>query len=310
MPTYRVHGLRLDSDLPLPELPAGASGPGEALADAAVRLARADGAPATIPPAGRRFVTAGGGLGLAWPGIGVFTIRDGTEIVADLVPGADEALVRAAFLGPVLAVLLHQRGRVVLHASAVAGPRGVVAFAGGAGGGKSTTAAALHARGLALVADDVLSLTLDPEGRVTVYPGSPLVWLTPDVVGALDAEATAAGPAASVRDGKQAWPARARAGHGSGGPGALPLAGLYLLEDGTAAAVEALAGPAALFALLRHSYCASLLDAPGRHAHFRACAQVARQIPVRRLTRPRALEALPALAALVLAQEATEPARA
>jgi hypothetical protein len=197
---------------------------------------------------------------------------------------------------------------VVLHASAVAGPRGVVAFAGGAGEGKSTTAATLHARGLALVADDVLSLTLDPEGGVTAYPGSPLVWLAPDVVGALDAEATAARPAARVRDGKQAWPARARAGHGSGGPAALPLAGLYVLADGAPAAAEPLAAPAALFALLRHSYCAPLLDAPGRRAHFLACAEVARRVPVRRLIRPRALDALPALAALVLAQETVRPA--
>jgi hypothetical protein len=307
VPTYRVHGLRLDSALVLSEFPSTPGGLGDARADAVVRLARVEGMPDSIPAAGRRFTTTGGGLGLTWPGIGTFDVRGGTEILVDPVPAAAAAAVRAALLGPVLAVLLHQRGRVVLHASAVAGPRGAVAFCGHSGDGKSTTAAALHVRGLALVADDVLSLAPDAAGGVTAYPGPPHVRLAPEVMAALDAAAPAAGVAGRARAGKRAWPGRVRTGSR---PAPLPLAGLYVLEDGAPAAVEPLTGPAALFALLRHSYCAALLDAPGRRAHFLACAEVARRVPIRRLTRPRSLDALPALADLVLAREAVAPARA
>jgi hypothetical protein len=303
MPRYLAHGLRLGSALVLPELQSAPGGSDAEPVDVVVRLGRVEGVPAAIPPTGRRFVPAGGGVGFCWPETGVFVIRDGAEIVADPAPGADGTAVRTALLGPVLAVLLHQRGRLVLHASAVAGPHGAVAVAGDSGEGKSTTAAALHARGLALVADDVLSLEPDAAGGVTAYPGPPHVRLAPEVLGALDAGAPAV-IAGRAPNGKQVWPGRAIGPR----PTALPLAGLYVLEDGARTAVEPLLASAALFALLRHSYCAPLLDAPGRRAHFSACAEVARRVPVRRLVRPRALDALPALAALVLAQETVEPA--
>jgi hypothetical protein len=52
------------------------------------------------------------------------------------------------------------RGYEALHASAVAGPRGIVAIAGRSGAGKTTLALELIARGMSLVSDDVLTLSL------------------------------------------------------------------------------------------------------------------------------------------------------
>jgi hypothetical protein len=68
------------------------------------------------------------------------------------------------------------RGFEALHASAVRGPEGVVAFVATRGAGKSTLAAELVARGHALVCDDVLSLGRDG-AEVIGHPGPPFMTL-------------------------------------------------------------------------------------------------------------------------------------
>lgn len=62
------------------------------------------------------------------------------------------------------------QGLEVIHASAVALRRGVVAIVAPAGAGKSTLAAALVGRGAEFVADDVLALERDA-GGVLAHPG-------------------------------------------------------------------------------------------------------------------------------------------
>src|SRR3989454_2089338 len=49
----------------------------------------------------------------------LFRSREGREIVVEPAPGVDAGTLRLFLLGPVRAVLLHQRGFLVLHASAV-----------------------------------------------------------------------------------------------------------------------------------------------------------------------------------------------
>ena len=62
-------------------------------------------------------------------------------------------------VGPVLSFALRLRGDFALHASGIATPAGVVAFAGPHGVGKSTAAAALGRAGFPVVTDDILRIT-------------------------------------------------------------------------------------------------------------------------------------------------------
>ena len=82
-----------------------------------------------------------------------------------------------------------------------------MAFAGDSGGGKSTTAAALHARGLDLVTDDLLVLDPDAAGGVVVYPGFPVLRLWPEAAAAVTLGEGAGVPPGSG-SAKLAWPAR------------------------------------------------------------------------------------------------------
>jgi hypothetical protein len=82
-------------------------------------------------------------------------------------------------LGPGLVLALARQGVFCLHASAVLGPRGVVAIAGPSGAGKSTLAALLSAEhGFTRLADDILPVAATHAGCF-VLPHFPQLKLAP-----------------------------------------------------------------------------------------------------------------------------------
>src|SRR5262249_24053304 len=110
---------------------------------------------------------------LFWHQLGKFRVRGGMEVTIDALPGIDDALIRLPLLGTVLAVLLHQRGLLTLHASAVEINGQAAAFIGTKGAGKSTIAAMLHARGHRLIADDIVAMDLTDPQKPLLLPGFP-----------------------------------------------------------------------------------------------------------------------------------------
>jgi hypothetical protein len=84
-------------------------------------------------------------------------------------------------LGPVLGLVLRLRGITCLHASAVAFGDYAVGFAGRAGAGKSTTAAALGRRGHAILSDDIVAVE-QRHGEFFVLPAHPYLGLWPESV--------------------------------------------------------------------------------------------------------------------------------
>jgi HPr Serine kinase C-terminal domain len=88
------------------------------------------------------------------------------------------------FLGPVLGLLLRLRGTISLHASGVAIGGQAVLFAGDAGAGKSTTAAAMARRGHAMISDDVVPIR-EQDGHFVAGPSYPYFSLWPDSVAML-----------------------------------------------------------------------------------------------------------------------------
>ncbi len=105
---------------------------------------------------------------LWWEDIGKVRIHDGEEITVD---AEDENRMIPFLLGPVMSILLYQRGFLVLHGSAVRLGDFAVAFLGYRGYGKSTTAINLYKEGYPLVADDILAIKFDEIGTPYVYPG-------------------------------------------------------------------------------------------------------------------------------------------
>jgi hypothetical protein len=97
-------------------------------------------------------------------GIARYLVTEGREIVVDPDANAVPLDVRAYLLGAMFVVLCQQRGLLPLHASAVAGKSGVVAFLANSGQGKSTLAAHLVQRGFRVIADDICLIDAAPAG--------------------------------------------------------------------------------------------------------------------------------------------------
>ncbi len=283
---YVAYGLSIRSRLRLPELFDGGAQP-----ELEIRLGRSE-------PTARDAIddnvcvrTTCEEVQVAWPTVGRFLVRRGREILVHPARDADERTLRLFLLGPALAILLHQRGFLTLHASAVTLDGGATCFLGASGWGKSTLAALLHARGHALVTDDVAAIDL--AGSPRVLPGTPQLKLWPDTLASLGERAEAL-PRVHPQLEK-----RARAIERRHPSEPVPLRRLYILAQAPLPSIQPLGPQEALLELLRHSYGARTLQAVRREDHFRQCARLASQVPVRRLAAPRDLGALPALARLI-----------
>ncbi|HWZ95167.1 MAG TPA: hypothetical protein VNW30_08240 [Opitutaceae bacterium] len=185
---YRLHGFGLTSEFELPELVRDEQG-GDA-ADVVLRVGRVPERLDAAREQGACYAAAPGEMLFWLPGVARFHVAAGREIVVDPQPGAAGETLRSLVLSSPLAALLLQRGLLPLHASAVATPKGAAVFAGSAGLGKSTLAAAWHRqRGLVPLSDDISALRVGENEPPAVLPGYPALRLWPDAHRALGVEA-------------------------------------------------------------------------------------------------------------------------
>jgi hypothetical protein len=187
-------------------------------------------------------------------------------------------------LGPVMGFVLLLRGLFCLHASAIAVGDKAIALIGPAGAGKSTTAAAFSARGLSVLAEDVVTLD-DCGDRFVVRPGYPCIRLWPASVAALyghEAQLPRLTPnwdkcyldLTQSHRGFEAKP--------------LPLSAIYLLaprsDDPRAPFVESLSRTEAMIALVANTYATKLMDKKMRAREFEVLGRVLANVPLRRVT--------------------------
>ena len=271
---YRLFGLAVVSDVPLPELVAD---PGEAPADVRIRLGRID-APADTAPG---LHVDGDDALLVVQSIGRFLTRGGREMIVE--PAAETSVrnLRLYLLGSGFAAILHQRGLLPLHANAVVVDGRAIGFMGHPGAGKSTLAAWFHDRGFDVLADDVCVVTAGPDGRPLAHPGIPRLRLWREALEASGREASAYERSFDDMD-KYTVPTDLERTLP-----AVPLSHLYLLEKaGEEAAVDRLEGASAVEAMVANTYRGSYVPLMGRtRAHLLACAGLARTVPVFRARR-------------------------
>ena len=277
---YSAFALTIASEVPLHELPPGSGEP-----DVEIRI---DTLPEAKPESDGWSIVASPGLAHGWaPGAGGFHVRAGTEIVLDPMLNADERAIRLAIVGPLLGVILGQRGRFVLHASAVSIDGRAVAFTGPSGRGKSTLVAALSRAGYPLIADDMTVIDFS-DGLPFVKPGFPRVKLWPDSAKALQHDVDALPlihPERTKRSLSMPAPTH---------PPAIPLARCYVLEDAEQESVSEITGSECVLTLVRLTYQASWMHETGVSGpNLQHCGALARSGVVRRLQRRRSFDALP-----------------
>jgi len=290
MQHYAGYGLCIQSALPLPEL-IPVTG---ALPDLSIRWGETGRSrPAHVAANGYVDVAPGDAY-LFWEQVGAFRVRDGQEIIVEPLPGVEERLLRLPLLGIVIGAALQQRGLLALHASAVAIHGEAVALLGASGAGKSTVAAALHARGHALVADDLVAVDLERDAVPMVLPAFPQLKLSPEAAAALLGDDPDSLP--PLADGV---PKRARQTIAGFSLQARPLSGVYVLSSDTAAGMTPLSPREAFLELVRHSYGIRAFSRGfgGVAArHMEQCARVVNHTFVRRLAREERLAKIQCLA--------------
>ena len=267
----------------MPELPGGEGEP-----DVTVRIGCVD---AQVERGDTLNVVAATDTAHGWiPRVGAFRVTAGRSIIVQPAATIDERALRLAITGPLLGVILSQRGMFVLHASTVAIGGCAAAFCGVSGAGKSTLAAALLRSGHALLADDI---TVVNSGGATarVEPGFPRIKLWPDSATALEHDAASLAVIHPDRS-KRSLPTR-----DDFVPHALPLARCYLLQDAAKSSIDELSATEAILSLVKCTYQAQWL--PDAAANLVACGTLVRSGVVRRLRRPRAFAALTELIQLI-----------
>jgi hypothetical protein len=242
-----------------------------------LRLRYADGTEVTVDTAGTR-------VGCTWPA--ELTLEDAATYL----------------LGPVCGLLLRLRGVTCLHASAVAVGGRAVLMCGPAGAGKSTTAAALAARGYPVLSDDVSALDVSA-GAVHVRPGYPQLKLWPDAARAVF------GLAAELPPLTPNWDKRylELAERGNFHPQPVALAAVYVLagrEQADAPRLEPVAPAQRVLTLVANTYLGWLPDLEAQARDLALYGRVARVVPVTRAVPHADAARLPELCARIEADVA------
>jgi hypothetical protein len=289
---YRLYGLILQTELEFPELE-GLDVGSESRPEPDVVLVRVEQDSLgcfevddpDAPIATRYFHPRPEGCDLIWEGDARVRIESGRRIAVATRDGVDQGALRAALLGPVMALLLAQRALLPLHASAVSarGPSssmGSVAFAGNSGAGKSTVAAALLERGHRLFADDVSAIDLgdDPPSLRAAFACQKL---DPDSLSAIGSSPEGLRPVHALES-KRVRPVGSRFA-----VGAAPLLAFCVLAPGERPRLVRLEPQDAFVELLRNTFRPELVRAlQGEVAHMQAVTGLAARVPVWRLERP------------------------
>jgi len=210
--------------------------------------------------------------------------------------------IRHLFLDQVLPLLLSHQGRLVLHASAVATPKGAVAFLGMAGVGKSTLAASFCQQGFLLLTDDCF--LVEERGReffaIRSYPGLRL-WA--DTRSALSFKEPCGAPVAH-------YTIKQRIGEQNGkirfSRRLTPVHRIYVLEpweeqsDTNQIRISPLRSRNALMELVKWAYRLDITDHRRNREQFEALSRVLVSAPIFRLQFPHDFSRLTAVRNAVL----------
>ncbi len=217
-----------------------------------------------------------------WPGLASFRFAaDCRDITAFPAPGAHPDIIADTFLRTVVPMALQALGREALHASAVLGPRGIVAFCAASQTGKSTVAYGLARRGYPQWADDAVVVEMT-NGTPAVSPLPFVVRLRPESADFYGASQFPTATAPVV-------PASAPA----------PLTCVCILERGvsdcrTAVQINRLEASQAFVALLAHAYCFEPAHADRKASMLTHYLELAARVPIFRLSLGDDLARLPA----------------
>jgi hypothetical protein len=309
--SYRICDLALASNIPLPELapttvfsvdcqfellPPGNPFPGDFVWFHHWTLEQ-DSEEEGTKEAWAHFARTSDGYLLRFPSCGDFFLSaDAVQIQCRPLPCIPEVTVRHLLLDQVIPLVLSRRESVVLHASAVLTPHGVIAFAGKSGQGKSTLAASFAQKGCALVSDDCLVLRAEHKNW-TALPSYPGVRLWPSTAEQLVRDDTHTADVAHYSIKRRVSDMDLLTFANS--PGTIRR--LFFLTDETSPiSIQKLSPGRAFVSLVGFTYNLDIEDSAFLRRQFEAMGQLTAEVPAYAIHYPRQFASLPAVRETIL----------
>lgn len=277
---FQAWGLNIASCMDLPEfLPANGGSP-----DVVVAYGTVPDSLDEVRAKGVRYQAAPGRFLLTVKGIARYLVSEGRKILVQREESAEDDAVRLFLQGSAFGALLHQRGVLPLHASAIVAGGKAVLFCGVSGIGKSTLAGAFFKRGYPVLADDICALSPGNDGTPMVLPGFPQIKLWADVTRRLEQDWAGL---SKVRQELEKYGLPLQEGFCTE---PTPLNRIYVLGTTNTDRFEMIPvnGLEKFNALIKNTYRFRFTEGLGsKPDHFNRCTAVGRHAEVRRITRPR-----------------------
>ena len=173
---YKIYGISLESELQLPSL---VSSKG-AEAEVCIKYGKLPSHLPSIREKGLYFESSPNDFLFKFQHIAKYRIQNGTRIEIEIFDDSRLELVKMILLGTVMGILLHQRGIVPIHGSAIHTTNGAYIFSGPSTIGKSSLLAWFIKLGFNAIADDIAAIK--PVNKPILYHGIPQLKLWIDVL--------------------------------------------------------------------------------------------------------------------------------
>ncbi|MCP4310024.1 MAG: hypothetical protein GY790_02055 [Bacteroidetes bacterium] len=175
---YKIYGLTIGSELELPEL----TSVQNIKSDVTISFGKVPEHLPEVRGSGILFEAAMNDFLFKFEGIGRYRVQDGNRIIIQPEREVLPEEIRLVLLGSCIGALLHQRGMLAIHGSAITDGRQTVILSGQSGVGKSTLAAGLLELGYSIVADDISVIGHNGNQHFRVENGIPHLKLWKDVL--------------------------------------------------------------------------------------------------------------------------------
>jgi hypothetical protein len=277
--SYYMAGLSISSEIALPGLLAQVDdgGPGEI----SIRRDTVASALNGEKIAGLTWQMSGDHFLLRIPNVARFLVTGGSNVAFETENNTPVDDIAIFLVGTVLGILLHQRGRIALRASAVQINGKAVLFCGRSRAGKSTIAAALTQRGYPLVTDNLCVVATAGATPMALPEGGRLqLWAR--AIESLDLRTRRGAPVRAHIEKYYVDPLAATCE-------ALPLGAIYVLREARPPLSEGIdrrPSASAPLLLLRHIHLPLLVKTMKREAsYFKVAIEIANAVGFFNLTR-------------------------
>ena len=175
---YKVYGLYIGSELELPEL----SPLQNIKVDVTIGFGEVPEHLPEVNGSGVLFEAALNDFLFKFEVIGRYRVQNGSRIIIQPEREALPSEIRLVLLGSSIGALLHQRGMLAIHGSAITDGKQTMILSGQSGVGKSTLAAGLLELGYSFIADDISVIGQNEKQDYIVESGIPHLKLWKDIL--------------------------------------------------------------------------------------------------------------------------------